>query len=507
MSEVPGAAHPSGLLANVKRARSGCVAAAVAGVVAHAAYMATVQGRFCIDDAYISFRYAQNLADGLGLTFNPGQRVEGYTNFGWVLLLSIASKLGFDLPLAARLLSALATVLLAGLAVRFLFARSVRPAVASAGLAGLMAADGSLARWAQDGLETTCFALFVFLGASLAVREARGGRVFPASALAFAATALVRPEGLLFFAVTLVWSVARRSGEGRWRRALRGALLFAFVYGPYFLWRWHYYGFPLPNTFYAKVGASGAQLLRGSAYLIEFFLVERWPLLLLALAALVLHRVRLAPWQTLFLALAASNASYVLLVGGDWMGTGRFFVPTLALLYAAVAEAVVAALSDRRFEVPVLAAAVVSVFVLGSWRGERISVREERPYLESRAVVGSWLAEHAQPGDNLLASEVGQLAFFSGLPTEDLHGLTDPRIAHIETPSIGRGKPGHEKYDLAYSLGRRPTWICVPSIGLRFDAYRAQYPILEEYRIVQLPEPLPPIYRTLLYRGVDATRL
>ena len=39
-----------------------------------------------MDDAYISFRYARNLAEGLGFVYNAGERIEGYTNFLWVFL-------------------------------------------------------------------------------------------------------------------------------------------------------------------------------------------------------------------------------------------------------------------------------------------------------------------------------------------------------------------------------------------------------------------------------------
>src|ERR1051326_6227945 len=46
------------------------------------------------DDAYISFRYARNLVDGHGLVFNPGERVEGYTNFLWVLGIAAGLSLG-----------------------------------------------------------------------------------------------------------------------------------------------------------------------------------------------------------------------------------------------------------------------------------------------------------------------------------------------------------------------------------------------------------------------------
>src|SRR4051794_37699784 len=41
--------------------------------------------RFVCDDAYITFRYAANLAHGLGPVWNPGERVEGYTNFLWMV--------------------------------------------------------------------------------------------------------------------------------------------------------------------------------------------------------------------------------------------------------------------------------------------------------------------------------------------------------------------------------------------------------------------------------------
>src|SRR5215468_3827839 len=50
---------------------------------------------FLTDDGYISFRYARNLAHGHGLVFNPGhERVEGYTNLLWVLILAAGNLLG-----------------------------------------------------------------------------------------------------------------------------------------------------------------------------------------------------------------------------------------------------------------------------------------------------------------------------------------------------------------------------------------------------------------------------
>ena len=52
------------------------------------AFLAYGARRFLLDDAFISFRYARNLLEGNGLVWNPGERVEGYSNFLWVLELA-----------------------------------------------------------------------------------------------------------------------------------------------------------------------------------------------------------------------------------------------------------------------------------------------------------------------------------------------------------------------------------------------------------------------------------
>jgi len=52
--------------------------------------------RFVQDDAFISFRYARNWVNGHGLVFNPGERVEGYTNFLWTLLCALPIKMDWD---------------------------------------------------------------------------------------------------------------------------------------------------------------------------------------------------------------------------------------------------------------------------------------------------------------------------------------------------------------------------------------------------------------------------
>ena len=64
--------------------RLGAVAGTLAVSFLHQLMFATLA-----DDAFISFRYSQHLAEGHGLVFNVGEKVEGYSNFLWVVLVAI----------------------------------------------------------------------------------------------------------------------------------------------------------------------------------------------------------------------------------------------------------------------------------------------------------------------------------------------------------------------------------------------------------------------------------
>ncbi|MCX5752617.1 MAG: hypothetical protein NTW97_03090, partial [Candidatus Krumholzibacteria bacterium] len=84
--------------------------------------------RYVPDDTFITLRYARNVLRGEGFVFNPGERVEGYSNFLWLLIVVFAGKLGFPLVGAARTLS-----LLFSLGTLALVARAARPDDASEG--------------------------------------------------------------------------------------------------------------------------------------------------------------------------------------------------------------------------------------------------------------------------------------------------------------------------------------------------------------------------------------
>src|SRR5262249_35012416 len=61
--------------------------------------------------------------------------------------------------------------------------------------------------------------------------------------------------------------------------------------------------------------------------------------------------------------------------------------------------------------------------------------------------VGRWLRDHAPPEAGIAVNAAGAIPYFSRLPTIDMLGLNDARIAHSDMPRMGEGRPGHEKGD------------------------------------------------------------
>ena len=443
--------------------------------------------RYTVDDAFISFRYAENLAGGNGLVFNRGEPVEGYTNFLWTVLIAGGIRAGIDPVPFSRVAGTAAGLLLLWTA--FYFARSRLPGGSLAFLLPVpIVANGAFALWCGAGLETVLFTFLLFLGAALAVGwRGEGEGAFTAAALVFSLAALTRPEGTLFFVVLLFDRVVIRRAP--WRGTLAGAALFAAVVGAHEAWRIAFYGDPLPNTFYAKSGGGFAAAARGFVYIGRFFGRFGGWTLLAPLGLLVLGPLR--RWERTFLLLLAAQIGTVVLAGGDSLPFFRFLVPAIPFLAVLAIAGMDRLFSYRegdlsRFRV-LLFSVILAIPLHGTFRGETIRfLEEDRDRIELHwKVIGRWLAETASPGESIAVTTAGAIPYYSRLETIDMLGITDRHIARREMPEMGSGLAGHEKHDMAYVLSRKPTYIL-------------HYPFL-------LPEPVFSVsqFRTPWNRGLE----
>lgn len=417
------------------------------------------------DDAFISFRYARNMISGHGLVYNIGERVEGYTNFLWVIVVALFMKLGIDVLLASRLAGMAFSVGI--VLIMYAFSLRVLHREGTLGLLGVafLALNGAFATEAVQGLETPLFIMLALGGQCLFMREESSQGSLPLSAILFGLASLTRPEGVLIFAVTMLFraGVCLKRRQGPAVRDVARLLIFGLIFLPYFAWRFSYYGFLLPNTYYAKVGWGLAQVWRGARYFGGFMFVV--PFVFLSPPMLWLERRRI--WIGYSVASVLSYVAYVVCVGGDFKPTYRFLLPVTPFLYLWLQESV-ALISDflESKLTPSRAKAMVFIGVTLCLCWTFVSTERARGFAASRRSVlpmhtaaGRWLGRNFPPDSVLAADAVGVVPYYSGLTTIDMLGLTDLHIAHMELPEMGRVMAGHEKGDGLYVLAREPTVI------------------------------------------------
>ncbi len=317
------------------------LAAAAGLLVLHA----RLYGPWINDDAGISFTYARNLAEGNGLSLNPGgERVEGYSNPLWVFLLALFMKAGlFDVVWTPKILALALTAatfyLLARISAR-LFGWSSSPIHALPAL--ILACSVPFVSWAVSGLENALFLFLLAAGLHLHLGETEGAGRFPWSALVFVLLALTRPEGILYGGAALLHrAIVAVTRRGHLVSTAGWVAIFSVCFAAYQLWHYDYFAAPFPNTYYAKLErgtdlsfrlqkelydfeSTGWKYVRGAFadYRLGYVLA---PGLILSL----IRFPRRSPAILLIALVAALNVFYAIYVGGDWMDQYRFLGPLL----------------------------------------------------------------------------------------------------------------------------------------------------------------------------------
>ncbi|MCB9682905.1 MAG: hypothetical protein H6733_15665 [Alphaproteobacteria bacterium] len=410
---------------------------------------------FTGDDAYISFRYALQLTRGEGLVWQPGEHVEGYTNFLWVLLVAVGLLLGASAEATAMVLgvtSALGVLVLSKWTARRV-AGGWTPWVVLPSL--WLACSRSFCVWTTSGLETMGYTVLVLgLLVRAWVEGERAERGTWASSLLAALVVLMRPDGVVFVAaVGLVHAVDALRGARSWRSLVAWVLPWAAVLGAHEAFRVAYYGDIVPNTFHVKV--NGVWWEQGLRYLQLFagdYAVAWWGWL--AAVPLVLRPGR----RVALLALGvAAQLALILWVGGDRFEF-RFLVPVLAPFFLLVAEGM-ALLADRLGRAGPVALAVGAALLtwtvvtthtqkLGPLRKDVESPAFIASFARKRVEQGQFLhrmvVEGALPADTRLGvGAAGALPYYADLWAQDVFGLTDPVIARQD--SLDRRIVAHEK--------------------------------------------------------------
>ncbi|MET0385321.1 MAG: hypothetical protein ABW321_05150 [Polyangiales bacterium] len=419
-----------------------------------------------VDDAFISFRYAENFARGLGLVYNPGERVEGYSNPLWVYLLSVPALIGISVELAAKLLgvlAALATLLLFGRVLGRGF--GVTSWVRTAGLL-FLGGHISLVYYAVAGLETVLYTLLV-----LALHAALLERRFALAAVAAALAAICRPEGVLLtaaLAIGLLLAPERR-------RVFVYLALPVLVFGLQLAFRHAYYGTWVPNTYHAKstptLGLAALLWQQTRAFVLG---TSTWALQHLALGVLGVLGLQGMWWfrrvQPAMLVSIAGLGFFVFISVVDWMSFGRFYLPLLPLVLV-YAFAALDHVRQRAKLQPRIVHAAVGALVAFSWGSSAYELWQldhgetHWTAMSGRAyeAPAEYMRTLGAPNDLIAAPEIGVLAHVTKLRMLDLWGLTDARIPPLlGAPDLwDQLAPDHLVPYASYVLAQHPRFVVI----------------------------------------------
>ncbi len=410
-----------------------------------------------MDDAFITYRYAQNLVAGHGLVFNPGTRVEGYSNFLYVLLVAPAFLVsGQPVYAWSVVLNALC-----GLAACGLLAAAVRrerdDALAWAAPL-LFAMNPVLWQWVGSGMETMFVVLLqlaVWTGVANVLAGERPRDTWVLVAV-LSAGVLARADGFLLPGLVVPYLFL----HGKRRAALVCAAVAGGVIAAHFTWRYAYYGYPFPNTYYAKIAGTLGQRLRAALPQLASVatlqaLVIYLGLFFACIAAAVVRvarhgaaGVRAARFEVV---LAAFLVVYWLYIGGDAL-YGRFLMVLYPLgIFTALRLLPRTLPASRQAALLLLLGGLQILLPL---RDQRFAYRADK--YDSWATLGRFLGER-YPGATLAVDAAGKIPFYSGLPALDMLGLNDAHIAHRDAPRFVA--PGHSKHDPDYVFASRPEII------------------------------------------------
>lgn len=394
-----------------------------------------------VDDAFISFRYAKNLVEGFGLEYNPGERVEGYSNFLWVMLTAAGYGLGMQPEKSAIFLSI--PIYFACLVLTYLLAfRTLKNRNLAFLVMILVGTNWSVVSFTTSGLETP-LQLLIFLAAayivSIGIENGWDRKVSLWLSLVLNIALLTRPDFIVLVLLTLFFFF-RSKDNFKLSDLIVVALPFIIITAPYLIWKLSYYGSILPNSYHAKVRG-----LSGVGYgLFYFYLFNLCYLLIPYLILIAMHWKDLFRRQTVIGYLAASVTAwiiYTIAVGGDFMEF-RFFVPIIPLLYILIIYTVVTFVSGKRLTYGLILALFLGTFnnslafgkLIGGWGVQNVDTLS-RPLTspdENWIGLGRELSKLFGDTDVSIAlGMAGVIPYYSGLKTLDMMGMNDTTVPRI----------------------------------------------------------------------------
>ena len=452
----------------------------MAGLILLALVHALVN-RFIQDDAFISFVYARNLVTGQGLTWF-GICVEGYTNFLWVLLISLGMRINIEPVLFSHILGILFFVVAVYCTSRIaLDVTESKPLSLLATL--LLIGNYSFASYATGGLETMMQTALV----SLAMLYFYQARTNPESSnmwhiffsIFCGLAILTRPDSVVLIAIIWVFQIfgyiRRKAKVATYLSMILPCLILVTIWVS---WKTSYYGRIFPNTYYAKIGWNISVNANGILFLLRFLhWYLMWPFIVLGALTLITKKIRPSFKILPLITTVFTWSLYIIAVGGDFMEF-RFIVPMGPYLFVMITYLVFIT-GKHLFNRPIAYCSISLVILLAaSWHHSSTFRGITKDHLldsidslsrcygiypnKNWRKIGDGLKRELGDTDTIVATTTaGAIPFYSQLKTIDMWGLNDLVIPFEgDFPPKRYLRPGHRRYaKLSYLKDQRVNFI------------------------------------------------
>lgn len=360
------------------------------------------------DDSYITFRYVERFLEGKGITFNDGDRVEGFSHPSWFFILVFFKFiLPFNLEFLSKVLGFLFSIIL-------IFYLMKNENLFSSLLSALfLLSTPAFLYYSTSGLETPLFTLLIFL--SFYFREN-----FILSGIFLGFLSITRPEGALYGFLFFLFNLKFK--EKKW---IFGLILFLIPLVSYEIFRIIYFNDIFPNTFYAKpsglYGSSG-----GFYYLFPWIYAIGGPFIF------ILFFYSKIPKEALALLLA--NLIFLFYTQGDWMSFGRLIFPVFPVIVFIFSKFLDDTLNFLKEKFPlkkIIFLILLPLFSLIVWYPQIYNYLKEEGLNtvmkgKDQILVGQWFEKNIKKGTKVATIRLGGLSYKAkNLVFLDLYGLTD----------------------------------------------------------------------------------
>jgi hypothetical protein len=393
--------------------------------------------------------------------WNANERVEGYTNFLWTMLISGGMISGID-PIAGAYLFGLTffviSIITTYKTAQLIFGtRDISFIVML-----LLGLNYTFFSYATGGLETQMQTALVILSfyftMKITVNPVIQQKHFFITSILFSFAVLTRLDSgiiilclMIFIAIKVFAHNLPLQLKFRYLFILAAPMLV--IVGSWFIWKLSYYGNILPNTYYVKASAITSPL-KGLRYVSTFFFSYLlFPFVIISIfAGRTIFKNKISPLILLY-SLIGLWLAYVIRIGGDFMEF-RFFVPIMPFIFILLGWVIFIFIKNKTYQLAlillIISGSAHHAFTFALDKDERIEpIRNLHNHLfavdENWSGIGKSLRHYFNNVKNITISvtAAGAIPYFSELRSIDMYGLNDRYLAR---EGIFAGiTPGHQR--------------------------------------------------------------